>query len=304
MKNRMIVCAAALFAGVSAANAQVVCFTDNFEDDDINAVLINNEEALGNPITDDWIVGANVWDEFYLSYLYNYFAFPAPNNNFISGTGVDAFSAITPGEGGPDQGAQVLSVYSDYNNGDHALGFYIEANVFHEFPVDASNVGEVWTFSWDAKGNPNGMLGNLDSIATATGFIKTINPPSNGGNYDLTNFVTIDQKNISTEWMRYDVSLEITPDLVGQLFQIGWFVLSTNYDPSNIFVDNVLLDNGTCSVNPCPPDVNGDGILDNGDIGAFVALFLAGDLAADFNNDGILDNGDIGAFVQAFLAGC
>ena len=52
------------------------------------------------------------------------------------------------------------------------------------------------------------------------------------------------------------------------------------------------------------PDVNGDGVLDNGDIGGFVALFLAGDLAADLNGDSILDNGDIGAFVAAFLAGC
>ncbi|MFG0306775.1 MAG: GC-type dockerin domain-anchored protein [Phycisphaerales bacterium JB040] len=55
---------------------------------------------------------------------------------------------------------------------------------------------------------------------------------------------------------------------------------------------------------PCAADVNGDGVLDNGDIGAFVALFLASDLAADFNGDGILDNGDIGAFVASFLAGC
>jgi|GEM_PF-5466409 len=55
---------------------------------------------------------------------------------------------------------------------------------------------------------------------------------------------------------------------------------------------------------PCPPDVNNDGVLDNGDIGSFVTLFLAGDPAADFTGDGILDNGDIGAFVGAFLAGC
>ena len=54
----------------------------------------------------------------------------------------------------------------------------------------------------------------------------------------------------------------------------------------------------------CTPDVNDDGILDNGDIGAFVTLFLAGDPIADFTGDGILDNGDIGAFVSAFLAGC
>lgn len=51
-----------------------------------------------------------------------------------------------------------------------------------------------------------------------------------------------------------------------------------------------------------PIDFNGDGIIDNGDIGAFIGLFLAGDLAADVNGDGLLDNGDIGSFVQLFLA--
>ncbi|MFT5422948.1 MAG: hypothetical protein ACI89L_000717 [Phycisphaerales bacterium] len=54
----------------------------------------------------------------------------------------------------------------------------------------------------------------------------------------------------------------------------------------------------------CTPDVNGDGFLDNGDITAFIALFLTGDTAADINGDGILDNGDLGAFVTAFLEGC
>ncbi|MFT5423010.1 MAG: hypothetical protein ACI89L_000783 [Phycisphaerales bacterium] len=51
-----------------------------------------------------------------------------------------------------------------------------------------------------------------------------------------------------------------------------------------------------------PIDFNGDGILDNGDIGAFIGLFLAGDLTADVNGDGILDNGDIGSFIELFLA--
>ena len=54
----------------------------------------------------------------------------------------------------------------------------------------------------------------------------------------------------------------------------------------------------------CLPDINGDGVLDNGDIGSFVTLFIAGDIAADFNGDGIIDNGDIGSFVGAFQAGC
>ena len=55
---------------------------------------------------------------------------------------------------------------------------------------------------------------------------------------------------------------------------------------------------------PCAPDLNGDGIVDNGDIGAFIGLFLAQDPSVDFNGDGIIDNGDIGAFIAAFLAGC
>ncbi|MFT5423525.1 MAG: hypothetical protein ACI89L_001305 [Phycisphaerales bacterium] len=54
----------------------------------------------------------------------------------------------------------------------------------------------------------------------------------------------------------------------------------------------------------CVADLSGDGILDNGDIGVFVGLFLAGDLSADMSGDGILDNGDIGVFVALFLAGC
>ncbi|MFG0304783.1 MAG: family 16 glycosylhydrolase [Phycisphaerales bacterium JB040] len=43
-------------------------------------------------------------------------------------------------------------------------------------------------------------------------------------------------------------------------------------------------------------------LLDNGDIQAFVANFLAFDPVADFNGDGVLDNADIGAFVQEYLA--
>ncbi|MFT5424808.1 MAG: hypothetical protein ACI89L_002610 [Phycisphaerales bacterium] len=59
----------------------------------------------------------------------------------------------------------------------------------------------------------------------------------------------------------------------------------------------------SCS-SACPIDLNGDGVVDNGDIGAFVTAFLSGDPSADFTGDGVLDNGDIGAFVTLFLAGC
>lgn len=54
----------------------------------------------------------------------------------------------------------------------------------------------------------------------------------------------------------------------------------------------------------CTADYNGDGVLDLGDIQAFVNEFLAADIAADLTGDGVLDLGDIQAFVALFLAGC
>ncbi|MFG0306708.1 MAG: GC-type dockerin domain-anchored protein [Phycisphaerales bacterium JB040] len=54
----------------------------------------------------------------------------------------------------------------------------------------------------------------------------------------------------------------------------------------------------------CAADFNADGVLDTGDIGAFIDAFLATDPVADFNSDAVLDLGDISAFVSAFLAGC
>ncbi|MEZ6317776.1 MAG: GC-type dockerin domain-anchored protein [Phycisphaerales bacterium] len=56
-------------------------------------------------------------------------------------------------------------------------------------------------------------------------------------------------------------------------------------------------------VNPCPADLDADGDLDTDDTQAFVAAFLAGDLAADFDHDGRLDLDDIKRF-RARLGGC
>ena len=97
----------------------------------------------------------------------------------------------------------------------------------------------------------------------------------------------------------------LTPDFPP--FATSVSILPFRFDATGLFAGEIYWDD-LCvyqvADNPCPADVNGDGVLDNGDIGAFVQLFLASDLAADFNNDGILDNGDIGAFVAVFLAGC
>jgi endonuclease/exonuclease/phosphatase family metal-dependent hydrolase len=54
----------------------------------------------------------------------------------------------------------------------------------------------------------------------------------------------------------------------------------------------------------CPADVNGDGLVDFGDVGTFIAAFSLLDTVADINGDGLIDFGDVGAFVTAFSGGC
>ncbi|MCC5786473.1 MAG: hypothetical protein JJU33_07220 [Phycisphaerales bacterium] len=54
----------------------------------------------------------------------------------------------------------------------------------------------------------------------------------------------------------------------------------------------------------CPPDLNGDGVVDADDFFLFLQLFADGDPRADFNNDGVIDADDFFAFLAAFAAGC
>ncbi len=54
----------------------------------------------------------------------------------------------------------------------------------------------------------------------------------------------------------------------------------------------------------CPPDLNGDGVVDADDFFLFLQLFAAGDPRADFNNDGVIDADDFFVFLSAFAAGC
>ncbi len=54
----------------------------------------------------------------------------------------------------------------------------------------------------------------------------------------------------------------------------------------------------------CPPDLNGDGVVDADDFFLFLSLFAAGDTRADFNNDGVIDADDFFLFLNLFAQGC
>jgi hypothetical protein len=218
MHSRLTAILAAVCLCVAAASSRAALapYTQNFE-----TLVKTNPSALGN---DGWLVYGNVYDP-PSTLLYGYGPFPAPN-------GSGAFCAIDANQGGPLQGTQQLSVYSDYNNtGAHGAGQLVESIVYREQPISAGDVGTTWTFQFDAK------LGNLASPSTANAFIKTIDPSAN---YATTNLIARDMTAIPTTWMTYAVSITVTPALVGQLMQFGFASVATNFNASGVFYDNIV----------------------------------------------------------------
>jgi hypothetical protein len=188
---------------------------------DFEGLVQDDPLALAN---DGWLVWGNVFlpDT---TFLYGYGA-EAPNHNL-------AFCQIVLGEGGPDQGEQVLVVFSDYENEDHDLGYLIESNVYQEQLIEAADIGSTWRFAFDAK------RGNIELGSTAVAFIKTLDPSNN---YELTNFITVDMTRIPYTWWGWVLTITIDETLENQLLQIGFANTATNYEPSAIFYDNLIFE--------------------------------------------------------------
>lgn len=174
----------------------------------------------GSLAADGWFNYGNVFDPA-MNWIYGYGAFAAVNN-------IGNWQDIASGQGGPAQGAQQLVVYSDYANGNHGAGNWVESNCYQEqvVPVGASGV---WEFTFDAK------MGDLAPNSTALAFIKTLDPNSG---WAMTNFITADMTFIPTTWATYTISIDVT-GLDGQILQIGFSSMATNYTACGIFYDNV-----------------------------------------------------------------
>lgn len=192
---------------------------------DWEAADINAPDAVSS---DGWLSYVNVFDSGG-GYLYGYFAGGAPN-------GGPGFSAIGSGEGGADQGAQYLNVYSDYGNGDHGSGLLIEANVFKEMSIGAGDVGNTWTFQFDHLKNP--VVTNGEASTDTLAFIKVLK--TTDGSYAQLAFNTFDTTDSSTTaWATDSIDITIDPTWAGELLQIGFMSTATNYDDTGRFYDNL-----------------------------------------------------------------
>ncbi|TVS05122.1 MAG: hypothetical protein EA423_07000 [Phycisphaerales bacterium] len=80
-----------------------------------------------------------------------------------------------------------------------------------------------------------------------------------------------------------------------------WQGTGANPVQGNFSIIKLITEGGALT---CPPDLNGDGVVDADDFFLFLQLFAAGDMRADFNNDGVIDADDFFAFLNAFAQGC
>jgi hypothetical protein len=113
---------------------------------DFESLVQDSPTALSD---DGWVVFGNAFEPDGETLAYGYGPNPAPNPG-------EGFCAIAASQGGVDQGANQLSIYSDYANQDHAIGRRIEANTFQERTITAADVGTTIIFNFDAKrGNIN-----------------------------------------------------------------------------------------------------------------------------------------------------
>ena len=103
MNNRVsaFFSAAALICLIATPGLALDPYSQDFE-----TMLQTSTTVLGD---DGWVVYGNVFNT-EGTYVYGYGTYPAPND----GSG---FCEIVVGEGGDQQGAQQLVVYSDYNSG-------------------------------------------------------------------------------------------------------------------------------------------------------------------------------------------
>ena len=193
---------------------------------DFDGLDIANPDALSN---EGWIIFANVFDPAG-GYLYGYGTFPAPNPGI-------GFSAITDTQQAADQGSQSLVVYSDYNNGDHAIGNYIEASVFKEQTVEAANIGQTAIFSFDVK--KSDFVGNGQGDAQMFAFIKILDPANGFATIRETRLDVTD--NSIRNWENATLTMALDPGTEGKIFQIGFGSYASNYDDTGVLYDNIEL---------------------------------------------------------------
>lgn len=220
MRNLFLLLLLSAFS-ISSVQAQIPDYNQDFETLDMS-----DPAALNN---DGWLVFGNVFDPTE-SFLYQYGPFQAPN-------GGEAFSAIDNVVPGPNQEAQYLSVYNDYNNGDHGNSYWIEANVYQERILGPADLGLNYTFTFDHRIG-NAALGD-QNLKEAVAFVKVLDPNNGFALVDFKKFNALSGGS-TTDWTEGETLTGVIDQAWnGHLIQFGFLSTCTKFVGSAVYYDNL-----------------------------------------------------------------
>ncbi len=227
MKNlRLLILSMALCCAISTTtSAQSINFSDDFE-----AYVFPPDGGL---LGGGWLVGANVWnDPNRASFAYNYFAFDAPNGN-------GAFTTTDS-----DGGNIVFNTFSDYNNGDHGNGLWIDARIFNQANIMTEDIDLCYRFTFDHQLSPNGTpdAAGDANIAELAAWIAVLDPVTFAQVY-FDSFDTSTAASFTTS----SIDVTIDPAWDGFIIQWGFLNYATGFAPTGVWYDNV-------SFAACPPE--------------------------------------------------
>ena len=221
LRATTIIVTAVLCLAPVAGHAALAPYAQDFE-----GLVLADVNALAD---DGWLVHGNVYAVPSLALLYSYGPYPAPNDGA-------AFCALVSGQGGPLQGTQQLSVFSDYNNTDHAEGYLIESLVYREQTIALEDVGKLCVLAWDAK------HGDWTSTGQTAQVYFDVDPPGvpPGIGFPMCGIpVNLNMTCIPDTWGSYQFVFTIPPGCDGYVLRFGFASTATSYDPTVIFYDNV-----------------------------------------------------------------
>ncbi|MBT8469347.1 MAG: hypothetical protein KJN97_11425, partial [Deltaproteobacteria bacterium] len=184
---------------------------------------------------------------------------------------------LNPGDlGVPNQVClRVCETVTDCGDGEKCqIAFCSDQRSCQTNPVPDAR-GELCTGGTDGTGGAGGMGGAagiggaggtggsmMACDSTALAYIQTLDP---GAGFSRTNFETLDTTNLPDAWDRYSISVDLTdPLLEGQLLQFGFSATASNFEPSGVFYDNILVDPDRAyaedfeSLDQTSPDALGD----------------------------------------------
>ena len=145
----------------------------------------------------------------------------------------------------------------------------------------------------------NGAAGGTDLLPIEIGVVNDAQQLGFSASYPTGAIFTALDGTLVSNWDEIRMSVAPLPaDSQDTLAYID--IQASDMDSMDFFNPTTVI----ASLNECPADMNGDGVLNFFDVSAFLSAFAAQEPAADFTNDGVFNFFDVSAFLSAFAAGC